>query len=375
MAKGRPKGSVNKPKAQKISAQLVSKNTRALAVDAADDIDGDSLKDLAAWWSTHLSDKANSQKKYVESILALTKALDNEKSLVVLFTTKRKKMIDFLSGKLASLGNKQYALNTRKTLINNLIKALNTFPPLRALADFEKIKEELRLLSNTLQVTVIAEQKDKKKDYIPSIPELQAAIINKFQLNTESRFIAEFYLWWALRDNLIRCKLVSDVIETNDKQYNYFIMPPPNGSDYDPVFFQLNVYKTDHRYGAQQRVLPIPLARQFRGFCRREKKKYFSESREFVFGDQELSGKITKIFKDAGFPNMSINAIRKSMVTFVNETGSNQLIGQTAIWMGHDPNTAEFSYLRQSSDSNKRSSSNCDCEDDEKCCCCCCDKK
>lgn len=163
MAKGRPKGSVNKPKAQKISAQLVSKNTRALAVDAADDIDGDSLKDLAAWWSTHLSDKANSQKKYVESILALTKALDNEKSLVVLFTTKRKKMIDFLSGKLASLGNKQYALNTRKTLINNLIKALNTFPPLRALADFEKIKEELRLLSNTLQVTVIAEQKDKKK--------------------------------------------------------------------------------------------------------------------------------------------------------------------------------------------------------------------
>jgi hypothetical protein len=191
-------------------------------------------------------------------------------------------------------------------------------------------------------------------------------------LNTESRVIGEFYLWWAIRDNLVNAKLVSDVSETNDKQFNYFIMPPPNGSDYDPVFFQLNVYKTDYRYGAQQRPLPIGLARQFRALCRRDKKKYFSESREFVFGDQKLSGKITQIFTDAGFPNMSINSLRKSMVTYVNETGNDELIAQTAIWMGHDPNTAEFSYLRKS-DTHQRSSSssNCDCEDDEKCCCCC----
>jgi hypothetical protein len=233
------------------------------------------------------------------------------------------------------------------------------------------------------------EANKNKANYVASNETLKTAIANTYTLNSFERFIGEFYTFWAIRDNLCRTKLVSDVSETNNKSFNYFIMAPSDGSEYQPVFFQLNRYKTDKTYGSHQRPLPLSLSNQFRVMYKKKRiPDYFAQSKEYVFGEPPLTAKITKIFLDAGIPEMGIDQLRSSYVTYSFETGDPDFIAQTALYMGHSVAVAEKIYLRRfdansapnlpnqrsssssSSSSSLLPSSKC-CKEGEKCCCCC----
>ena len=117
------------------------------------------------------------------------------------------------------------------------------FPPLRSLINSADLIQEFKLLQSSLDVLMTDEANKNKANYVASNETLKTAIANTYTLNSFERFIGEFYTFWAIRDNLCRTKLVSDVSETNNKSFNYFIMAPSDGSEYQPVFFQLNRYK------------------------------------------------------------------------------------------------------------------------------------